>query len=386
MVRTRSAAYLARYSFALGAPLAGHHVQPVESAGDPLRVRGVGQEVARDLLARELVEGLVAVEGVDHVVAVGEVVVQLVAVVADRVREPGQVQPLDRHPLAVVRRGEQPVHDAVVGAGRGVSDKGLGFRDGGRQAGQVEAQAADQGATVGLGSGRDRALLQLPEDKPVHRVPGRGLCGGRLGLPRRRVGPVGLIDGPLLDPAPHDLLVPRGEQVEGVGRRHHLGRVPGADPAPGLGCARLAGHDRRARAPRLVRPGHAGVVGKVHPEIRLVGLEVGPVALEARVRHDGADVAVELHRGWQRSLRRIRPCECGEESDERHNAHLDQWGIDLLGMSRSPLESKKPGISFATPPPGGTDHGIRAQRIASYPVRWAGSGASFWVATTPPPT
>ena len=65
---------------------------------------GVGQQVAGELLDRELVERHVAVEGVDHPVAPPPHVALAVGLVAVGVGIAGRVEPAGRHPLAVARR------------------------------------------------------------------------------------------------------------------------------------------------------------------------------------------------------------------------------------------------------------------------------------------
>src|SRR2546428_9441549 len=54
-----------------------------------------------------------------------------VRLVAVRVGVARRLEPLDRHALAVARRGEQPVHDLLVGVGSAVGEEGVhrGGRD-----------------------------------------------------------------------------------------------------------------------------------------------------------------------------------------------------------------------------------------------------------------
>ena len=84
----------------LGAAFAGHHIQAIIAARDELFFGRVRQEVAGELLAREDVERLIRVEGVDDVIAVREDALILVAVVADRVGEAGDIEPPDCHAFA----------------------------------------------------------------------------------------------------------------------------------------------------------------------------------------------------------------------------------------------------------------------------------------------
>ena len=90
------------------------HVEAVEGRREALVLRGVRQQVAGELPRDELVEGEVLVERLDDPVAVrphGAVAIHLVAV---RVGEAREVQPVGGHPLAVARRGEETVDELFV--------------------------------------------------------------------------------------------------------------------------------------------------------------------------------------------------------------------------------------------------------------------------------
>ena len=84
----------------LGPALLGGLQEPVVAGGDPLLRRGIRQEVARELHGRELVEGQVAVEGADHVVAIAPHRARVVAVVAGAVGIAHEVEPIGGHALA----------------------------------------------------------------------------------------------------------------------------------------------------------------------------------------------------------------------------------------------------------------------------------------------
>ena len=74
------------------------------------------QDVAGDLLPDELVVGQVAVERLDHPVAVAPgVVADVVPLEALALAEPDDIQPVARPALAVMGRGEQPIDQLLVG-------------------------------------------------------------------------------------------------------------------------------------------------------------------------------------------------------------------------------------------------------------------------------
>ena len=74
-----------------------------------------GSRSPANLLDDELVVGQVAVERVDDPVAVEPDLARLVLLVAVAVGVAGRVEPVPRPALAVVRRGEQPVDQLLVG-------------------------------------------------------------------------------------------------------------------------------------------------------------------------------------------------------------------------------------------------------------------------------
>ena len=135
-------------------------------------VRRAGeQHVAGDLLLHEPRVRLVGVERADDVVAVRPGVrPRLVLVVAVRLAEVDDVEPVPRPPLAVVRRREQPVDQLLVRVRGRVVDEGLDLVRRRRQADQVEVQPADQRAPVGLRRRRQSPVTrQLREDEVVDR-------------------------------------------------------------------------------------------------------------------------------------------------------------------------------------------------------------------------
>ena len=139
--------------------------------------------VAGDLLADEAVVRLVLVEGVDDVVAVApDVGAGLVALEALAVGVAGEVEPVARPALAVARRGEKAINDAVEGGGRVVGEERLHFFGSGQQSGEVERGAADERDLVGGRSGAQVPLFQLREHEGVD-----GIAHPR-GVPRRRHG------------------------------------------------------------------------------------------------------------------------------------------------------------------------------------------------------
>src|SRR5262249_4522869 len=140
----------------------------VKAGGDLLLQSGLRQQVASQLLDDELVIGQVAVESADQPVAPapGERTagVLLVAIAVGVARD---IEPVPRPPLAVMRRRKETVNKSLVGVGAPVAEEGIDLGRCRRQAGQVEAETANQRGAVRLGRGRKSLLLQPRQDKAV---------------------------------------------------------------------------------------------------------------------------------------------------------------------------------------------------------------------------
>ena len=145
--------------------------QPEVAGRDPqLGIVGI-ELVAGKLLGQEAVVGFVGVERPDDVVAVTPGVgAKGILAIAVRLGIADQVEPVPRPALAVARRGQQAVDQALVGVGRVVGQECVDFLGGRRQPGQVEGRAADQGRLVGLRGGRQAVVEKRLENESVDRV------------------------------------------------------------------------------------------------------------------------------------------------------------------------------------------------------------------------
>src|SRR5690606_37324685 len=76
-----------------------------------------GEEIAGDLFGDELVEGKVAVIGIDHVVAVAPGVLEDEAPERDGFSETGDVEPMAAPTFAEMRGGEQSIDEPFEGGG-----------------------------------------------------------------------------------------------------------------------------------------------------------------------------------------------------------------------------------------------------------------------------
>jgi hypothetical protein len=194
-------------------------VQPVERRGESLLPVWIRQEVAGELPSGEFVETQVFVVGPDDPVAPGPHRAGAVHLVAVGVRETRDIQPVGGHPFAVARRGEQPVDDALVGAGQGVGEEGVGFRRRRRQARQIQRHPAQQALAIGLRGGMEFFSGEPTSDKTVD---GRAAACPRFWLHDRTERPVRRPLGALLDPTLQQGDFSGRELADGIARWHHL--------------------------------------------------------------------------------------------------------------------------------------------------------------------
>ena len=131
----------------------------------------IRQQIASDLLDRELIERQVAIDRVDDPVApaisIGPRIVLLVTVA---VGVASHVEPMPSPPLTEVRRFEQPINEFLVGVRSLVIHKRIDFFDSRRQTKQIEIQSPNERDSIRFRRRRDPALLQLGQHKRVDRI------------------------------------------------------------------------------------------------------------------------------------------------------------------------------------------------------------------------
>ncbi len=141
---------------------------------DPIHRLGP-EHIPRQLLLHESRVGLVLVESSDHVVAIRPGIgTWLVLVVAVRLPVVHHVEPVARPALPVTWPSQQVVDQLLVSPRIVVADEGLHLARRGRQADQVEIQAADQGAPVSLRRERKPVLAMSFHDEAIDRGAGPG--------------------------------------------------------------------------------------------------------------------------------------------------------------------------------------------------------------------
>ncbi len=158
----------------------------------PLFLAGAGKKVARDLLTHELVERFVFVKRIDDVVpkapcvVVGKVLVQPVGIGVA-----GTIQPVAAPALAELLGAQQPIHHPLDRLRRVVVLKSFHLFWRGRQADEVERQAAQQDQFAGIAGWKQVLLFQFGEDETVDRAarPALVFHGGEMNLADRLIRP-----------------------------------------------------------------------------------------------------------------------------------------------------------------------------------------------------
>jgi len=196
----------------LGPAFPGHHVEAIVSRWRRVvPACRIGEEIPGQLLAGELVEPLVRVEGVDDVIPIRENPLILVSVKSDRVGEARDIQPPDREPFPEMRT-------APEGASRRRFIGLCGFWDEyGRPVKSSETRRwRTSGAASGDGWSPFRGELGL--DESVDRI--SSFRRHRFG--QRRVSPVRFVNCPFRDPLFEERFLAIGQRLVRLLRRHRI--------------------------------------------------------------------------------------------------------------------------------------------------------------------
>ena len=288
------------------------HVASLETGGDPLLHRRVGEQIAGQLFDRELVEREIAIVGRDHPIAIRPDLAIIVDVDPVRVAVARGVQPVACAVFAVMRRGQVAIHHALVSIRGTVLQEGFDFGGLGRQSGGIQGDAADQCPAIFGRSRREALLLKPRENETVDRVahPRGVLHGRRRGLDWRLEGPVLLPWRAAVDPAFEQRDLRRSQPLVRLGRWHPRSRVRIADALVQQAVGSLAGYNRRAVGSPLQRR-----ILAVQPKSSLPRSAIRPVALEAVVGKNRADLPLEIRR--RHALRGHQPRRAEHEDNPK---------------------------------------------------------------------
>ena len=192
-----------------------------------------------------------------------------------------------------------------------------------RQTGEIEREPANERARIGVGGGFEAVALDASEHEAVDPVDGPvGPRDGRRGMiARRHIRPVRRVGRTGGDPLRERLLVGRREHVVALGWRHDRVGIGLVDSGDQFALIGVAGDDGPAAAVEFGR----GRVAVVEPQAPPAVMLVGPVAGEAVVRQDWADVAGEVG-GFFGPLGSQYPPPCGEAAQGHQSRHQPAGG------------------------------------------------------------
>ena len=140
--------------FIIGSAFGVGHGITVESGGDLLFEGGFRQEIAGQLFEGELVVGHVIVErGDDPVTISPDGHAEGIGTVTFGIGITGEVEPLSGPAFAISRISQETIDEFFVSVGRFVVEEQIDFGLSGRQATEIEAEAADECITVGFQAG-----------------------------------------------------------------------------------------------------------------------------------------------------------------------------------------------------------------------------------------
>ena len=127
------------------------HRVAMKARGDEVVGRGARKEVAGKLLDAELVVGEVGVKRLHDPVAVGPDLARAVLLETVRVGIAGEVEPAPCPAFAIAGRSQQAVDELLVGVRRFIVYVRVGFLGRGRDASEVEGDAAHEHVAIGFG-------------------------------------------------------------------------------------------------------------------------------------------------------------------------------------------------------------------------------------------
>ena len=188
---------------------------------------------------------------------------------------------------------------------RPVSDESFHFHRLRRQAGQIQAEAAGQGAAVRFGRRLEARLFQPGEYEIIDWIPHPAAIldlrqGRTFGSDQR---PMGLVLRAGGNPAFEQILLLSGKDLVRLGRRHDVIRVAGIDALDQQAGIGFAGDDGRltvlARGGCIFRP--------IQAQAGFAGRRIGAVTGETVLGNDGPDVAIEFDIAGRRGCAGAKP-------------------------------------------------------------------------------
>ena len=218
-------------------PAVDNEMQSIETRSNELVAGRIGEQVASQLIANEVVVAQILVESAYHPVAVGDEVAVKVLVHAVGVGKTNQVQPIAGKVLSILFLGQQSVDERLVRLGTIICQERLDFLARGRQPGQVEGDSANQGTFVRFFGWLEAQGIELGQDQTIDgKLAQRAVLDlGHLRFLGRNECPKALIGSTRFDPTlDNSLLLLRERFLVRLRRRHQIIDIIRGDPIPKL--------------------------------------------------------------------------------------------------------------------------------------------------------
>ena len=323
-------------------PFAVQAMIAIETRCDVLGSTRVGNEIASQLVNRELIKRLITIERFNHPVSPGPLISTAIGLIPVTVSVASEIEPLQRHSLAVSLRLQQAINDFFVCVGRLIGQKRLDFRRGRREPCQIERHSPNQRLSRCFRRRFQPFLDQTRQNELVDGVTNPVfMIYGRWDRPLNgQKCPVPLIFGPLGNPLFQEFNLPGRQFFAGTRWRHLQIFVAGDDAShqfTGLGLCR---NDRRPS--RLTRF-HRGVF-QIQSQACLTLVLIRAMTLKAVIRKNRPDISIERDLivgrtsggGSDRddnNRHRNELCDTDHQADN-HASHFQGVNLQLVRSSR----------------------------------------------------
>ena len=307
--------------------------EPVKAGGDDAVGICVHEFITGELLADEMVVGLVVVESTNDVIAITPGIrLVAVALVAVRLGEADEVEPMPPPLFAVMGRGKQAIHERFPSLRRSIGDECLDLLRCRRQPREIVVNAPDERVFVGGRVGCDAFRFELREDKGIDRIRDRRTAfhRGHRGLFHRLKRPMRAIlvrdfefslhrrSRRLVARRPRRAHLHPGCKIgdfrfaEFLLRRHLEVFVRPAHRLHEQALLLVAGDDRRSRVAALEQAG-----ASVEQQAALHLVRTDAVALVAEIREHGAYALFKKVQARRRRFGSVHQCARQRGEEER---------------------------------------------------------------------
>ena len=205
---------------------------------------------------------------------------------------PGGIKPLNCHPFAIVRTGQELVDIPLIGVRLLVGKKGCHRCRRRRQTRQVKRKPTGKGYPFGLGVRRESLIFKPGSDEPVDWCQRPVLVGHF-----RHRWPLNPFEGPVVtvlctcgNPTGQQLALGWANRLAHFRRRHHDIGVAAGDPGQQFTCRCISRHNRRQAAAKFGLRRHR----IIQPQSGLAIFLIRPMTGKTPIGEQWPDIAIEI--------------------------------------------------------------------------------------------